>query len=333
MGIFNTNEERDERKKAWKVKQENAGMFLVDPNPPGRGVLPVEDMFIYVKFTAQERSRGIASLTSGDNTVEQNKAGEINFIATEIKYNAFGEPLRDIRGEAKTYATTNYTNIGGIADSYSAGLLEGFGIKNIDIKYNASLVPQVDVSFTDVRGSALFDVIEQDNRKSPYSIFFKMPYPIFKLTIKGYFGQAVTYCLHMVNWTSKFDPTTGNFDIDANFLGFQQAFLADITMGNILGVNNTEEGAMALSKVPITITDPLTGKESTIPTPSLDAFIKKISKLQVDLEVLKATAPAYQKLKIINTQKVKLKRLQTFIGAPLPKYATTATVSTPYKLY
>ena len=74
---------------------------------------------------------------------------------------------RDIAGEAKTYATTNYTNIGGIADSYSAGLLEGFGIKNIDIKYNASLVPQVDVSFTDVRGSALFDIIEQDNRKSP----------------------------------------------------------------------------------------------------------------------------------------------------------------------
>ena len=331
MGIFNTKEERDERRKAWNVKQENAGMFLVDPNPPGRGVLPVEDMFIYVKFTAQERSRGIATLTSGDNTVEQNNPGEINFIATEIKYNAFGEPLRDIRGEAKTYATTNYTNIGGIADSYSAGLLEGFGIKNIDIKYNASLVPQVDVSFTDVRGSALFDIIEQDNRKSPYSIFFKMPYPIFKLTIKGYFGQAVTYCLHMVNWTSKFDPTTGNFDIDANFLGFQQAFLADITMGNILGVNNTEEGAMALSKVPITITDPLTGKESSIPTPSLDEFIKKISKLQVDLEVLKATAPAYQKLKIINTQKVKLKRIQSFIGAPLPKHASNATVSTPYE--
>ena len=67
MGIFNTKEERDERRKAWKVKQENAGMFLVDPNPPGRGVLPTEDMFIYVKFTARERSRGIATLDGNDN--------------------------------------------------------------------------------------------------------------------------------------------------------------------------------------------------------------------------------------------------------------------------
>jgi hypothetical protein len=122
----------------------------------------------------------------------------------------------------KSYATTEWTQIGGLNNSStrSAGVLEGFGIKSIDIKYNASLVPVVDITFTDVRGGALFDVIEDNDRLSPYSIFFKMPYPVFRLSVKGYFGQKVDYCLHMVNWTSQFDGSTGNFDISANFLGF-----------------------------------------------------------------------------------------------------------------
>ena len=151
----------------------------------------------------------------------------------------------------KTYATTDWTEIGGFkrSDTRSSGILEGFGIKNIDIKYNASLVPVVDVTFTDVRGSALFDVIESDDRKTPYSLFFKMPYPVFKLSVKGYYGQKVDYCLHMVNWTSNFDGSTGNFDISANFLGFQQAFLNDMVIGNVIGTVNTPIGRKNLDDI------------------------------------------------------------------------------------
>jgi len=297
--------------------EEKGGLFLVDPNPPGRGSLPAEDMFIYVKFTATERSRGI----------NESRDGEINFIATEVKYDASGEPIKNLMGKTESYATTNYTDIGGVRNSNSSGSLEGFGIRNISIKYNASLVPQVDIDFTDVRGSALFDIIEQDNRKSPYSLFFKMPYPIFTLTVKGYFGKPVVYCLHMVNWNSKFDSTTGNFDISANFLGFQQAFLADITIGNIIGVNNTTQGQQALKNLPMEVQDPISREDITlssvpgygIGTPPLDVFVKKISKLQVDLEFLKTKSEKYDKLKVINTQQKKLKVIQSFIGKPLRK--------------
>jgi len=301
-----------------KVEQK-AGLFLVDPNPPGRGVVPTEDMFIYVKFTATERNRGV-------KTISDTRDGEINFIATEVKYDSSGEPIKNLMGKTESYATTSYTDLGGFKNTHSSGSLEGFGIKNIDIKYNASLVPQVDISFTDVRGSALFDVIEQDNRKSPYSLFFKMPYPIFTLTVKGYFGNPVDYCLHMVNWNSKFDPSTGNFDIDANFLGFQQAFLADITIGNILGVNNTPEGKKALSELTIT-----SDKGDSLPTPPLAEFIKKISKLQVDLEHLKASSELYKKLIVLNTQQQKLKTIQSFIGTPIRKSNGTPTPETPYE--
>ncbi len=30
----------------------NGRVYVVDPNPPGRETIPLEDLFIYVKFTA-----------------------------------------------------------------------------------------------------------------------------------------------------------------------------------------------------------------------------------------------------------------------------------------
>ena len=177
-----------------KVK-EVGKLFVVDPNPPGaKGLeqIPPEDLFIYVKFTATPRSRQIFEGTNSNgqaSVIESGVSDEIKFISTEIKYNSDGklEPEKQ-----ETFATTNWTGIGG--ESTSGGILEGFGIKSIDIKYNASLVPVVDITFTDVRGSSLFDTIKENDRQSPYSIFFKMPYPIFKLSVKGYFGNTVEDC-------------------------------------------------------------------------------------------------------------------------------------------
>ena len=81
-----------------KVENKGAGLFLVDPNPPGSGVLPAEDMFIYVKFTATERSRGVVTLTDSDSSINESRDGEINFVATEVKYDASGEPLKNSMG-------------------------------------------------------------------------------------------------------------------------------------------------------------------------------------------------------------------------------------------
>ena len=227
----------------------------------------------------------------------------------------------------------------------SRGNLEGFGIKTIDIKYNASLVPTVDITFTDIRGAALFDVTEQNSRKSPYSIFFKMPYPIFTLSVKGYFGKTVDYCLHMINWTSNFDGTTGNFDISANFVGFQQAFLADMVLGNIIGVVNTSVGYNKLMEVynqerrefnkenkdnnltlqeigsDVPYAEVESGKKLNIR--KIDDFFVRISKLQLATEGIKRDSKELEKLKIINQQLSKLKRIQQFIGTSIRKAVIT----------
>ena len=56
-----------------KVDSKGGGLFLVDPNPSGRNVLPLEDMFIYVKLTAQERGRGVAVIGAEANSELENK--------------------------------------------------------------------------------------------------------------------------------------------------------------------------------------------------------------------------------------------------------------------
>ena len=306
----------------------NGKVFVVDPNPIQNGIIPPEDMFIYVKFSAFPINR---VTYNGEGFTTRGVEDEVNFISTKIKYNNEGkvEP-----NPQQTYATTDWTNIGGFKgeDTRSSGVLEGFGIKSINIKYNASLVPVVDITFTDVRGSALFDVLSNDDILSPYSIFFKMPYPVFQLSVKGYFGQNVDYCLHMVNWNSQFDGSTGNFDISANFLGFQQAFLNDMVIGNIIGAINTQEGYNKLNDI-YNETNPNFGLSSSSEGKSLeelqksgklnirklDDFFTRISKLKVESESLKDDLDSFKTLKFLNGKKSILKELQTFIGKPIGK--------------
>ena len=310
-------------------KGEGAGsVYVVDPNPPNNEIIPPEDMFIYVKFSAYPRNR---VTYNGNGFVTRGVEDEVNFISTSIKYNVEGNLNPNPQD---TYATTDWTNISSFrsADTKSAGILEGFGIKSINIKYNASLVPVVDITFTDVRGSALFDVLADDDILSPYSIFFKMPYPVFKLSVKGYFGQNVEYCLHMTNWSSNFDGSTGNFDITANFLGFQQAFLNDMVIGNIIGVINTEEGYKNLNEIydktesNVGLSSSGAGKSlkelrknGKLNVGKLDDFFVKISKLKVDAEVLKTELDTFKTLKFFNGKLKILKEIKSFIGKPLTK--------------
>jgi len=310
-----------------KSGKNSGSVFVVDPNPPGMESIPPEDMFIYVKLSAFPRSRA----TFGGNSLEGDPIifdsgvdGEVHFISTNISYKdgILDPPLQ------KTYATTEWTNIGGFKDedTRSSGILEGFGINSINIKYNASLVPVVDIQFTDVRGSSLFDVVKDDDRKSPYSIFFKLPYPVFRLSVKGYFGQKVDYCLHMTNWNSEFDGSTGNFVINANFLGFQQALLNDLVIGNIIGAVNTQKGTDNLNRIfDERISE--VGVENSIPLVNsdgsnirkLDEFFTRISKIQIESEIIKTENENFAILKDLNAKLSILNSIQKFIGTPIPK--------------
>lgn len=150
----------------------------------------IEDLQLFAELTVTRRSR----LLQGDEN-GNDKTLTINFIG----YNSDGK------------FTTNWTDNE-----------ETFGITSIDIRMTASYVPQVDIKFQDVRGQSLFF----NEAESKYNAIFDMPPPIFDLTIKGYYGQRVTYRLHMIKQSSSFSE--GSFFIDASFVGMTFAPLSDM---------------------------------------------------------------------------------------------------------
>jgi len=107
---------------------------------------------------------------------------------------------------------------------------ESFGISNISVTYDRSYIPQVNMTFIDVRGKTLFEM----GNNSAYAVFFNLPYPLFILTLKGYYGKAVQYQLMLRKFNANFDPETGNYTVTCDFIGRIAALLADINVSQLL---------------------------------------------------------------------------------------------------
>jgi len=108
---------------------------------------------------------------------------------------------------------------------------QSFGIDSITISVKgANFVPQVNITFIDIRGKVLFESPEN----SPYNAFFHIPWPIFYLTVKGYYGKAIRYRLHLIKFSTRFNDSTGNFEITTTFVGSNYAYLNDIPLSAII---------------------------------------------------------------------------------------------------
>ncbi len=288
---------------------------LINPNGYGRDIPAAEDLFLYVSLRTTTKTRSIIVTDEDGQNQTSNQSGdnEINFIATKVDLNS-----EDEDGKFTSYATTDYTEIGGLNIGGSTGNNESLGISSIDITYNPTLVPTVNIKFIDLRGSALFDISKSDLSNSQYGLFFRLPYPIFELTVKGYYGVPVTYCLHMLDWTSSFNGDTGNFEIDAKFIGFQSAFLADINLQQVIGVAETNEGQEKLNnkKIQLTPDGPL------VSTPKLGDFLSDISKLQLSIENIKASVDGFDKLRDINTATSLMNSLSNLMGKTKDTFKT-----------
>lgn len=218
--------------------------YLVDPNPDKQEVFDAEDRFLYVNLEAYKKSRSvIIEDESGiDFASSQSKQKPISFITTT-------------KENGEDYVTTNYINVDGTEST-----VEGFGITSINIDQAADFVPKVNIKFFDVRGSTLksFELDNgSKNSTNPLSTFFTYPYPLFKLTIKGYYGNPVSYCLHLIKTDYTFNADDGGYVIDAEFVGYTYGFLSDIPVKYLYSLPNTligrkkleDKGAKSLSEV------------------------------------------------------------------------------------
>ncbi len=198
----------------------NIGNNLILLDPAGsiaNNSVKQEDLIIYASLSATVRPK----------TLIQNKPDQKILEVTFVKEGSLD--LNTASPVGKSFLTTDWTNISSF-DSQIGKDLETFGMTSIDMSFNSGFIPQVTINFVDVRGATLFE----QGSCSPYGAFFHQPWPIFELTVKGYYGNPVKYSLALKNFTTKFNPSNGNYESTAEFIGYSYAFLSDILIGYAL---------------------------------------------------------------------------------------------------
>lgn len=132
--------------------------------------------------------------------------------------------------------TTYYTDIN-YDDIVKNNVVEGIGIESIQVSFESYYTPTVIIKFVDVRGAALFgreEAVHQSGEdlttSSIFGAFFTIPYPKFKLQIKGFYGHGVTYQLTCSKFNASFNSQTGNFEAVATFIGYSYSLLTDIPL-------------------------------------------------------------------------------------------------------
>lgn len=174
------------------------------------GTPEYEKMFIFVELTAERRGRSVIVSSENGTNIDNSQPFE------DLRVNLMGA---DISGNIARL-TTKWTD----NTSQSEKILEGFGITQIDIKVTSSFIPEVTIEFVDIKGMAFFN----KGKNSPYSILFDFPPALYNLTVKGYYGKALTYQLHLVTHSTRFESATGNYYTTANFIARTFAPLTDI---------------------------------------------------------------------------------------------------------
>lgn len=241
---------------------DNGKLLYIDPSPKG-SIPNIEDLTIFVELEMFGRKRSNIFLNNTNNVVIENQSNKT------IKFVGKNDLL-----------TTNYTNIGGESGYNSDIETESIGINSISIKFDTSYVPMVTINFTDIRGDSLFKQLE-NNKHSEYSQLMQLPYPMFKLTIKGFYGRGTTYTLHLLKLESSFDTNSGNFNFIGEFIGYTYAFLADNILNYLRAYANTKEGKEALKTISKQENYKIEGLDSI---PDINTFLIDLKSLQTTID-------------------------------------------------
>lgn len=149
--------------------------------------------------------------------------------------------LSGVKINGSSFLTDNYLMIG--AEDIKKNLSsdkELLCINSINIKFDTNLYPIVNITFTDVRGSALMtpNAVENENSSEIsehfFKTFFHFPYPKFYLTIKGIYGTCSTFILTVQDFKAKFNSDSGNFDVTINFIGLMYGLYTDLPLNLLI---------------------------------------------------------------------------------------------------
>ena len=223
------NDSSNNRNILVKVDQNN--LMYIDPNSvvdregnvQQRNV-EQENLVMYANLEADLVPRSILVADNDKNTLTSIAKGTLNFLK-----NQNGSDYDSTWTDA--YLNTEETKKDSKIFYQSDKSSQSFGIDSIQVSIKGiNSIPQVNISFIDVRGKTLFESPEN----SPYKAFFHVPWPIFYLTLKGYYGKAIRYRLHLVKFSTRYNDSNGNFEVSTSFIGSTYAYLTDISLKAIL---------------------------------------------------------------------------------------------------
>jgi len=211
------------------VKADQNNLIYIDPNSTmsngkaeSRSVEP-ENLVMYVNLEADLIPRTTLVSDGNQDSLTSIAGGTLNFLR-----NKNGQDFDTTWTDAYTDVTKNIFEGESKQNDSTA---QSFGINNVSIEVKgANFIPRVVINFTDVRGKTLFE----SPTDSPYGAFFHLPWPIFYLTVKGYYGKAIKYRLHLVKFNTKFNSDNGNMEVETQFVGSTYAYMSDISLESIL---------------------------------------------------------------------------------------------------
>ena len=231
------------------VEFDYQNIFLIDPNKTIDSEGNVKErlvnheelvMFANLECNVLPRTKLSVGLAN-ESTISTISIAKMNFLSPEgqqfLKNGYTNEStftnLEDIQKKViNAGGTLSNTVTGGYNvrnDDSSSSLL---GITSISIKNDTSFLSTVSIELEDIRGRALFELGDQ----SPYAAFFNLPYPLFQLTLKGYFGKAIKLALMLQSFSARFNTGSGNFNISLKFLTYKYSMMADVTMAALAAV-------------------------------------------------------------------------------------------------
>lgn len=213
------------------------GVLVIDPNKVinqyGEIVdryVKQEDLTIYASLKVVKNAETAVVSHSGGGVDENGNTIQPTISSKTVSepiYVNFLNPLRnkrrttdntfDRKGKLTTEWVDFFTSDDANNKEKSSYVIdsETFGLQDISIAMNASYLPIIKITFTDVQGRMLFE--RGNDPDSPYNIFFTYPYPKFYLTYKGYYGRAVEMPLYLLKSNTRFDPQTGDYQTTAEF--------------------------------------------------------------------------------------------------------------------
>lgn len=266
-----------------------------------------EDFSIAIDLEITTKSRDNITTTDGSTTTTYNFHSQ-----NKIKSSNFTKGSEIGKGDT---LTTFFTDITYDPETSTASS-EAMSIESIDIEFTSWYVASVIIKFTDVRGASLFSPAEytatnkNSSEDSLFSGFFTMPYPMFSLKVKGFYGDAVTYPLHCQDFKAEFNAEKGNFDLTVQFIGFTYALLSDIQIPYILAAPYLSEYGAPYWDDQIKNGRFLTLEGNELP--KISDILKKIKQGEYSTSKLKDGA-VFKSADLINTKYIHLNKIRSTI--------------------